>query len=80
MEEKGHDSSFDVTKGSYDGEELCEWIGIYIQSLLESCLEMNQMNQIKSFVISITNKQAKCEKRSYVFLKVLTSKLKLPQI
>ena len=43
MEEKGHDSSFDVTKGSYDGGELCEWIGIYIQSLLESCLEKDQM-------------------------------------
>ena len=38
MKEKGHDSSFDVTKGSYDGGELCEWIGIYIQSLLEKLL------------------------------------------
>ena len=29
--------------GSYDGAELCELIGIYIQSLLESTLEKNLM-------------------------------------
>ena len=36
---KDHNSSFDVTMGSYDGAELCQFIGTYIQSLLESTLE-----------------------------------------
>ena len=30
--------------GSYDSAELCELIGIYIQSLLESTLEKDQMS------------------------------------
>ena len=34
---------FDVTMGSYDCAEYCELIGIYIQSLLESSLEKDQM-------------------------------------
>ena len=42
-EKKELDSSFDATMGSYDGAELCGLIGIYIQSLLESSLEKNQM-------------------------------------
>ena len=40
---KEDDSSFDVTMGSYDGAELFELIGIYIQSLLESTLEKDLM-------------------------------------
>ena len=40
---KEHNSSFDVTMGSYDGTELCELIGIYIQALLESTLEKDLM-------------------------------------
>ena len=40
---KEHSSSFDVTMSSYDGPELCELIGIYIQSLLESSLEKDQL-------------------------------------
>ena len=41
MEEKryGH-ISFDVTMGSFDGAELCELIGIYIQSLLTDSIEL----------------------------------------
>ena len=38
MEEKKHGSSFNVTMASYHGA-----IGIYIQSLLESTLEKDQM-------------------------------------
>ena len=33
-EKKEHDSSFDVTMGSYDDAELCEFIGTYIQLIL----------------------------------------------
>ena len=40
---KEHDSSFDITMGSYDGTELCELIGIYNQSLLENTLEKDLM-------------------------------------
>ena len=44
MEEKReHDNSFEVTMGCYDGAELCKLIGIYIQLLLESTLEKDQM-------------------------------------
>ena len=37
---KDTDSSFDVTMGSFDGAELCELIGIYIQSLLVNSIEL----------------------------------------
>ena len=40
---KEHGRSFDVTMGSSDDAELFELIGIYIQSLLESTLEKDQM-------------------------------------
>ena len=40
---KERDCSFEVPMGSYDGVELCELIGIYFQSLLESSLEKDQM-------------------------------------
>ena len=40
MEEKDTYSSFDVTMGSFDGAELCELIGIYIQSLLTDSIEL----------------------------------------
>ena len=42
-EKKKYDSSFDSTMDSYDGADLCEFIGIYIQSLLECSLEKDQM-------------------------------------
>ena len=34
---------FDVVMGSYDGAELWEFIGIYIQSFLVRVLEKDQM-------------------------------------
>ena len=37
---KDTDSSFDLTMGSFDGAELCELIGIYIQSLLTDSIEL----------------------------------------
>ena len=37
---KDTDISFDVTMGSFDGAELCELIGIYIQSLLTDSIEL----------------------------------------
>ena len=37
---KDTDSSFDITMGSFDGAELCELIGIYIQSLLADPIEL----------------------------------------
>ena len=32
MEEKDLNSCFDITMGSYDGEEFCEFIGMQILS------------------------------------------------
>ena len=46
MEEKRKKKTkalFNVTMGSYDGTKLCELISIFIQSLLESTLEKDQM-------------------------------------
>ena len=55
-----HDSSFDVTTGSYDGAELCELIGIYIHFLLESALKKNQMGLFQDdglIILCNTNNQ-----------------------
>ena len=60
MEEKEHDSSFGIIMGSYDGAELCEMIGIYIQSLLESTLEKDLMGLYRDnrlIIIRNTNSQ-----------------------
>ena len=46
--------------GSYDGAELCEMIGIYIQSLLESTLEKDLMGLYRDnrlIIIRNTNSQ-----------------------
>ena len=51
-----HDSSFEVTTGSYD----CELIGIYIHSLLESALKKNQMGLFQDdglIILRNTNNQ-----------------------
>ena len=78
-----HDGSFEVTMGSFDDEELCELIGIYIQSLLERNLEKNLMGLYLDDGLTIlcnTNRQQtdKVQKKYHkYFLKVLTSKLKL---
>ena len=40
---KDADTTFDDTMGSYDGAELCEIIGIYIQSLLINILSKDNM-------------------------------------
>ena len=82
MEEKGHDSSFDVTKGSYDGGELCEWIGIYIQSLLESCLEKDQMGLYRDdgliILRNINNQQTdKIQKKIISVFKCIDFKIEI---
>ena len=41
---KDTDSSFDVIMGSFDGAEVCELIGIYIQSLLTGSIELIKEN------------------------------------
>ena len=35
---KSTESCFDVTMGSFDGAEMCELVGLYIQSNLENIL------------------------------------------
>ena len=42
---------FNVTMGSYDGTKLCELISIFIQSLLESTLEKDQMGLYRDNVL-----------------------------
>ena len=42
---------FNVTMGRYDGTKLCELISIFIQSLLESTLEKDQMGLYRDNVL-----------------------------
>ena len=46
---------------SYDGAELCELVGIYIQSLLENTLENDQMGLYRGdgpiILCNISNQQ-----------------------
>ena len=67
MAEKEQGSFFDVTMGSYDGVELCEFIGICIQYLLEGTLERDLMGLYRDsglIIIGNTNKRTKYKKRS----------------
>ena len=57
---KGADITFDVTMGSYDGAEVCELIGIYIQSLLTNILSKDNMGLYRDdglFILRKINKQ-----------------------
>ena len=40
---KDSNNCFDVTMGSFDGAEICELIGIYIQSILAKIISRNDM-------------------------------------
>ena len=57
---KDTDTTFDVTMGSYDGAEVCELIGIYIQSLLTNILSKDNMGLYRDdglFILPKINKQ-----------------------
>ena len=57
---KDADTTFDVTMGSYDGAELCELIGIYIQSLLTNILSKDYMGLYRDdglFILRKRNRQ-----------------------
>ena len=57
---KDADTTFDDTMGSYDGAELCEIIGIYIQSLLINILSKDNMALYRDdglFIFRKINKQ-----------------------
>ena len=57
-------TTFDVMMGSYDGEELCELIGIYIQSLLTNIISKDKMGLYRDdglFILRRKNKQKQIE-------------------
>ena len=57
---KDTDTTFDVTMGSYDGADLCELIGIYIQSLLTNILSKDNMGLYRDdglFILHKRNRQ-----------------------
>ena len=57
---KDTDTTFDVTMGSYDGADLCELIGIYIQSLLTNILSKDNMGSYRDdglFILHKRNRQ-----------------------
>ena len=62
---KDADTTFDVTMGSYDGADLCELIGIYIQSLLTNIIQKMIWGLYREdglFILRKTNnKHIKCE-------------------
>ena len=70
--------------GSYDDAELCELIGVYINSLLEGTLENDQISLYQdnelTILHDINSQQRNKIRKNIVFLKVLPSKLKLEQI
>ena len=60
LKKKDTDTTFDVTMGSYDGAEVCELIGIYIQSLLTNILSKDNMGLYRDnglFILRKINKQ-----------------------
>ena len=70
--------------GSYDDAELCELIGVYINSLLEGTSENDQISLYQdnelTILHDINSQQRNKIRKNIVFLKVLPSKLKLEQI
>ena len=56
---KDTDATFDVAMGSYDSTELCELIGIYIQSLLINILSKDIMGLYKDDGLIILRKANK---------------------
>ena len=56
---KDTDATFDVAMGSYDSAELCELIGIYIQSLLINILSKDIMGLYKDDGLIILRKANK---------------------
>ena len=56
---KDADTTFDITVGSYDGAELCELIGIYIQTLLTNLLSKDNMSLYRDNVLFILCKISK---------------------
>ena len=57
---KDADTTFDVTMGSYDGAELCELIGIYMQSPLTNIVSKDNMGLYRDdglFILHKINKQ-----------------------
>ena len=70
--------------GSCDDAELCELIGVYINSLLEGTLENDQISLYQdnelTILHDINSQQRNKIRKNIVFLKVLPSKLKLEQI
>ena len=47
MEEKNTESCFNVTKGSFNGAEICELVGIHILSLLSNKLDKQSSDLIR---------------------------------
>ena len=81
---KDTDSSFDVTMGSFDIAELCELIGIYIQSLLTDSIKLITKENIGLYqddgliLLRSTNSQQTDRLRKRIKnSKILASKLKL---
>ena len=80
---KDADATFDVTMGSYDEVELCELIGINIQSLLTNILSKNNMGLYRDdglFILRKINKQQTDRVRKKIisiFSKISTLMLKL---
>ena len=63
---KSTTSCFDVTMGSYDGAEICELIGVYILSHLETIINKNKMRLYRGdglfYEVPTAEKQIKRER------------------
>ena len=54
--EKESSGCFDVTMGSYDGAELCELIGVFMQSVLQDVINKEAMGLYRDDELIVLNK------------------------
>ena len=75
---KDTDTTFDATMGSYDGAEVCELIGIYIQSLLTNILSKDNMGLYRDDGLFILRKQTdKIRKKIISIFKNINFKIEI---
>ena len=68
--EKESSGCFDVTMGSYDGAELCELIGVFMQSVLQDVINKEAMGLYRDDELIVLNK-ANSQKTDIIRKKII---------
>ena len=53
MDEKGENTLFDLTKGSHDGAEVCEFVGIYLLGKLSNIIDKENISLYRDDGLSV---------------------------